>query len=308
MPCLLVGKTVMEVFSPSPNHHPLLRPSPSTTVLSDNPPSLIVWSNHKSPKPLVFTKCKDSGLKLEQSIVGECQLIGQVEDKYLATVCGSLLVLWNQHAVHKRIRLEDKYLATVCGSLLVLWNQHAVHERIRLEEMMASTLTPGVTQDCSSGMLSSGQSSYRGGDTSSAQQVRWGLGLVGTEDTTSMMDIPYCFSSLDTGMQVELCQTMLLELRRITMSKTPLPTSPRTVLEHLGTQACRGAIMFGQALPLARCSQLLHDLAQCRAPFQCAHGRPSLVVLCQAGIARGVGELGGGRPQCWRLKHVSSMS
>ena len=123
-----------------------------------------------------------------------------------------------------------------------------------------------------------------------------------------MMDIPYCFSSLDTGMQVELCQTMLLELRRITMSKTPLPTSPRTVLEHLGTQACRGAIMFGQALPLARCSQLLHDLAQCRAPFQCAHGRPSLVVLCQAGIARGVGELGGGRPQCWRLKHVSSMS
>ena len=173
---------------------------------------------------------------------------------------------------------------------------------------MASTLTPGVTQDCSSGMLSSGQSSYRGGDTSSAQQVRWGLGLVGTEDTTSMMDIPYCFSSLDTGMQVELCQTMLLELRRITMSKTPLPTSPRTVLEHLGTQACRGAIMFGQALPLARCSQLLHDLAQCRAPFQCAHGRPSLVVLCQAGIARGVGELGGGRPQCWRLKHVSSMS
>jgi DNA mismatch repair protein MLH3 len=281
MPCLSVGKTVMEVFSPSPNHHPLLRPSPSTTVLSDNPPSLIVWSNHKSPKPLVFTKCKDSGLKLEQSIVGECQLIGQV---------------------------EDKYLATVCGSLLVLWDQHAVHERIRLEEMMASTLTPGVTQDCSSGMLSSGQSSYRGGDTSSAQQVRWGLGLVGTEDTTSMMDIPYCFSSLDTGMQVELCQTMLLELRRITMSKTPLPTSPRTVLEHLGTQACRGAIMFGQALPLARCSQLLHDLAQCRAPFQCAHGRPSLVVLCQAGIARGVGELGGGRPQCWRLKHVSSMS
>ena len=118
MPCLLVGKTVMEVFSPSPNHHPLLRPSPSTTVLSDNPPSLIVWSNHKSPKPLVFTKCKDSGLKLEQSIVGECQLIGQV---------------------------EDKYLATVCGSLLVLWDQHAVHERIRLEEMMASTLTPGVT-------------------------------------------------------------------------------------------------------------------------------------------------------------------
>ena len=94
--------------------------------------------------------------------------------------------------------------------------------------------------------------------------ARWGLGLEGTEDTTSIiiMDIHYCFSSLDTGMQVELCQTLLLELSSITMSKTPLPTFPRTVLDHLATQACRSSIMFGQALPLARCSQLLHDLAQ----------------------------------------------
>ena len=51
-------------------------------------------------------------------MVGESQMIGQVEDKY-----------W----------------ASVCGDQLVLWDQHAVHERIRLEEMMASTLTPGVT-------------------------------------------------------------------------------------------------------------------------------------------------------------------
>ena len=58
----------------------------------DNP-SPIVWSNHnfvfhESPQPLVLTKCKDSGVKLEQSMVGESQLIGQVEDKYLASVWG----------------------------------------------------------------------------------------------------------------------------------------------------------------------------------------------------------------------------
>ena len=63
-----------------------------------------------------MTKCKDSRLKLEQSMVGECQLNGQV---------------------------QDKYLATVCRDQLLLWDQHVVHERIRLEEMMVSTLTPG---------------------------------------------------------------------------------------------------------------------------------------------------------------------
>ena len=49
-------------------------------------------------------------------MVGECQLNGQV---------------------------QDKYLATVCRDQLLLWDQHMVHERIRLEEMMVSTLTPG---------------------------------------------------------------------------------------------------------------------------------------------------------------------
>ena len=65
---------------------------------------------HKSPQPLVLTKCKDSGLKLELQLI---------------------------------VQVEDKYLATVCGDQLVLWDQQAVHERIRLEEMIVSTLTPG---------------------------------------------------------------------------------------------------------------------------------------------------------------------
>ena len=65
---------------------------------------------HKSRQPLVLTKCKDSGLKLELQLI---------------------------------VQVEDKYLATVCGDQLVLWDQQAVHERIRLEEMIVSTLTPG---------------------------------------------------------------------------------------------------------------------------------------------------------------------
>ena len=65
----------MEEFSTSLNHLPLLRSSH--------------WSNHnfvfhKSPKPLVLTKYKDSHVKLQLE-----EMIGQVEDKHLATaVCG----------------------------------------------------------------------------------------------------------------------------------------------------------------------------------------------------------------------------
>jgi DNA mismatch repair ATPase MutL len=72
--------------------------------------------NHSPPdNPVIHittlcSKCKDSGLKLELQL---------------------------------NVQVEDKYLVTVCGEQLVLWDQQALHERIRLEEMIVSTLTPG---------------------------------------------------------------------------------------------------------------------------------------------------------------------
>ncbi|KAK9322081.1 hypothetical protein V1517DRAFT_353291 [Lipomyces orientalis] len=54
---------------------------------------------------------------------------------------------------------------------------------------------------------------------------------------------------------------------------------PRVILELLISKACRGAIMFGDKLSEDRCRRLIYDLSKCRYPFQCAHGRPSMVPL-----------------------------
>ena len=211
-------------------------------------------------------------------------------------------------------QVEDKYMATVCESQLMMWDQHAVHERIRLEELVASSLAHGQshclkTVGLDSPLLVSLPSEDEVLAVLSRPEdcARWGLGLVRTEDDTSIiiMDSPHCFTNLDTNTQVELSQALLLELSTIVMSKAPLPAFPRTILDHLATQACRGAIMFGQPLPLDRCKQLLEDLAQCKAPFQCAHGRPSVAVLCKTDIAREVEEWGKGKPHLVKLKNAT---
>jgi hypothetical protein len=54
---------------------------------------------------------------------------------------------------------------------------------------------------------------------------------------------------------------------------------PPAVARVLNSKACRGAVMFGDALPRATCSALLLRLSAARLPFQCAHGRPSVVPL-----------------------------
>ncbi|KAI0028362.1 hypothetical protein K488DRAFT_21698, partial [Vararia minispora EC-137] len=55
---------------------------------------------------------------------------------------------------------------------------------------------------------------------------------------------------------------------------------PRGLIELANTRACRaGAIMFNDALTRAQCERLVSQLAQTAFPFQCAHGRPSLMPL-----------------------------
>ncbi|KAI0265216.1 hypothetical protein BC834DRAFT_880631 [Gloeopeniophorella convolvens] len=54
---------------------------------------------------------------------------------------------------------------------------------------------------------------------------------------------------------------------------------PRGLVELVNSRACRGAIMFNDVLSTDQCRRLVDQLATTSFPFQCAHGRPSLVSL-----------------------------
>jgi DNA mismatch repair protein MLH3 len=42
--------------------------------------------------------------------------------------------------------------------------------------------------------------------------------------------------------------------------------------------------MFGDELSFQECCTLVKSLAECDFPFQCAHGRPSIVPLLQVSL------------------------
>lgn len=54
---------------------------------------------------------------------------------------------------------------------------------------------------------------------------------------------------------------------------------PPTITRLLQSKACRGAIMFGDEITTCQARGMISQLAKCRLPFQCAHGRPSVQVL-----------------------------
>ena len=59
---------------------------------------------------------------------------------------------------------------------------------------------------------------------------------------------------------------------------------PQGLLDMLNSRACRSAIMFNDELTMEECSTLVRRLGDCAFPFQCAHGRPSMVPLVNLGV------------------------
>ncbi|KAI1381160.1 hypothetical protein F4677DRAFT_402324 [Hypoxylon crocopeplum] len=58
---------------------------------------------------------------------------------------------------------------------------------------------------------------------------------------------------------------------------------PNGILEMINSRACRSSIMFNDHLSRQECDGLVERLADCALPFQCAHGRPSMVPLVDLG-------------------------
>jgi DNA mismatch repair protein MLH3 len=56
---------------------------------------------------------------------------------------------------------------------------------------------------------------------------------------------------------------------------------PDGIVKLINSRACRSAIMFNDSLSLQECEKLVQKLSHCALPFQCAHGRPSMIPLVQ---------------------------
>ena len=75
---------------------------------------------------------------------------------------------------------------------------------------------------------------------------------------------------------------------------------PKEIVDMINSRACRSAVMFNDDLGREECEGLLRKVGKCAFPFQCAHGRPSMVPLISLGsIATDEREMMVGRESCF---------
>jgi DNA mismatch repair ATPase MutL len=219
----------------------------------------------KSPQPLVvasYSQLPERPIALTKESLAAAIVLGQVDRKYIiATHCGVVLA-FDQHAVHERVRLEQLEDAVFgldgrgrnVGHRFGTW-------RWPLSLVAASRFGRYAEQVVSwgwSACLVSASSSSSTTSTASLHVSR--IPVVGD----------------GAGLQAEELNEFLQALED---SAGSAATRPPAITRILAMRACRTAIKFGTGLCVSECSELLRLLSRCRFPFQCAHGRPNVYPL-----------------------------
>ncbi|KAJ3975254.1 hypothetical protein EV361DRAFT_889995 [Lentinula raphanica] len=238
----------------------------------------------------VFTK------DLVNKDLGNNKVLTEEDDKI------STLVLIDQHAADERIRVE-RFLKDLC--LGFLRNRSGGEE----EGVEMRHLTPPVpillTRHEASRLLRSEQiqSSFQSWGIRFADlaQVETGLGTsesgLDNENDSYVQLYTVCVpevvaDKLTMGNELrDLVKGYLAQLESdlpdVSLSQGGVSATranerdwlkalrwcPRELLDLVNSKACRGAIMFNDALSKEQCIRLVHQLSETVFPFQCAHGR-----------------------------------
>ncbi|XP_075387709.1 DNA mismatch repair protein Mlh3 isoform X2 [Tenrec ecaudatus] len=224
--------------------------------------------------------------RFTKEMIHSMQVLQQVDNKFIACLMNT--------------KAEEN--GETGGNLLVLVDQHAAHERIRLEHLITDSYEKPLPQGSGRRKLLSSTISPPLAIAVTEEQRRLlrcyhkdleDLGLEfhfpDTSDSLVLVGkVPLCFiereaSELRRG-RATVTKGIVEEFIREQMELLQTTggiqgTLPLTVQKVLASQACHGAIKFHDGLSPEESRRLIEALSCCQLPFQCAHGRPSMLPL-----------------------------
>ncbi|RXM95555.1 DNA mismatch repair protein Mlh3 [Acipenser ruthenus] len=223
--------------------------------------------------------------RFTKEMINSMEVVQQVDNKFIACLIntrsredtdkeGNLLVLVDQHAAHERVRLEK----------LVTDSYETHSEASGPKRLCSSTVCPPLEIDVTEEELRLLRSCQ-----TFLKELALEMTFAEREDSKILVGkVPVCFiereaNELRRGRQTvtkAIVEEYLREQIALIQSTGRVRgTLPLTVLKVLASQACHGAIKFNDSLSMEECCRLIQSLSVCQLPFQCAHGRPSMLPL-----------------------------
>lgn len=184
------------------------------------------------------------------------------------------------------------YLFYDLGNELVLIDQHAAHERIRYETLRSSYFSAnlsGNTPDSQALLIPEAVRFPSDSRPSMETRLPWltQLGFdveVFGEDTLLFRSIPSAWGTQDLRTRLKNLADRVLAVEEKNTSELKSLSMDETLFESLASEACHSAIRAGDPLEKAEATALVQQLFQCDHPWNCPHGRPTVVRVPQSRI------------------------
>ncbi|XP_029454278.1 LOW QUALITY PROTEIN: DNA mismatch repair protein Mlh3 [Rhinatrema bivittatum] len=243
--------------------------------VSSNQAERLAVKIHNILYPYRFTK----------EMIHSMKVLKQVDNKFIACLIdtkneknanpdGNLLVLVDQHAAHERIRLEQ----------LITESYELQTDMFTRRKLRSSTMYPPLHVE-----ISEEQRRLLRSYQTNLEELGLRVSFPEASSVSVLVHtVPVCFVEREAtearrGRQTvtksfveEFIQEQIELLQTAGGARGSLPP---TVLKVLASQACRGAIKFNDRLSAEESCSLIEALSRCYLPFQCAHGRPSMLPL-----------------------------
>ena len=193
--------------------------------------------------------------ELSRGTLKGCTSLGQVDKKFVVSLSGSTLLLFDQHAADERIRLERLTFSTV-GKLK------------EGDEDCSFKCAPTI---CFHATLEELSVLHAYGD----RLRSWGWEIEENQTNNSVLIVSRIPCIDGRKLTIPDLREYMEQLHATSGSKA----MPKAMAYVLGSRACRSAIKFGDRLTPEQCAALIHDIKETAMPFQCAHGRPTCAPL-----------------------------
>jgi len=226
---------------------------------------------------------REHHVNFKHDLFNKLTLIGQVDRKFIALTMNKNL---------------DPSADNPDKELLLLFDQHAVHERVRIEQLLKEHFpdqSSVISTEISAIEISLGGSDFRILKSYLDQFAKFGIEFEDEEgicdsDKSVMLKVkkvPTCFVMREDNdllnyrpsPLLKLCRWLIEDIVAALRETRCVGVLPKTLNYVLNSRACRGAVKFGDSLSREKCRELLNQLSQCQLPFQCAHGRPSIAPI-----------------------------